>query len=169
VIARQVRAALGLQPWDPVNPLDIARLRGMMVCPLSSFRETHGAQVARLLREDSSAFSALTVYDGSRSLIVFNDGHSPARQNANISHEVSHDALEHVARPVFDIRGCRDVDQDAEDEADWLGPALLVSEEAALRVAREGIQLVVAAELYGVSEQVMRFRLNVTAAYKRVA
>jgi hypothetical protein len=56
-----------------------------------------------------------------------------------------------------------------EEEADWLGPAILVSEEAALRVAREGIPLVTAAELYRVSEQVMRFRLNVTAANKRVA
>lgn len=73
------------------------------------------------------------------------------------------------ARPAFDANACRHFDRDAADEADWLGPALLVSEEAALRIAREGIQLVDAAELYGVSEQVMRFRLNVTVAHKRVA
>lgn len=141
----------------------------MKLATLSSFEEAFPAQVSQLRDRDPGAFSAMTIHDGSKRLIVVNDGHSVVRQNADVSHEVAHDLLGHPARPVFDLRGCRDFDEDAEDEADWLGPALLVSEEAALHVARHGLSLDEAAALYGVSEQVMRFRLNVTAAYKRVA
>jgi len=47
------------------------------------------------------------------------------------------------------------------------GGALLVPEPAAVRIARQRIPLGLAAGAYGVSEQLMRWRLQVTGAAKR--
>ncbi len=55
-----------------------------------------------------------------------------------------------------------------EDEANWLSGALLVSEEAALSVIRRGWSLAVASAHYGVTQSMMKFRINVTGAIKRV-
>ena len=59
-------------------------------------------------------------------------------------------------------------DRDKKLAAKWLGPTLLVSEDAAPHIAKQKVPLAVAAKAYGVSEQLMSFRLNVTGASKRV-
>ncbi len=100
--------------------------------------------------------------------IVHNDSHSPARQGSNLSHELSHALLHHCPTPALDDSGHRLWNQTVEDEASWLGGALLISEEAALHIVRNGWFLVQAARYYQVSEEMMRFRLNVTGAQKRI-
>ncbi len=70
--------------------------------------------------------------------------------------------------PAMDGHGCRLWNSDVEDEANWLSAALLVPEEAALLIVRRGWSLGIAATKYGVTERMVRFRLNVTAAKKRI-
>lgn len=65
------------------------------------------------------------------------------------------------AAPLNDL-GCRNWDSSIESEADWL-------EEAALKIAREYLHLRTAAKLYGVTEQMIRFGLNVTGSRHRVS
>src|SRR3954454_15807070 len=89
------------------------------------------------------------------------------RQAANISHELAHGLLLHPPKPPFDDQGSRHFDQVIEEEENWLGPALLVSEEAANHVARMSLPLGKASDVYGVSEDLMRMRLNVTGALIR--
>lgn len=101
-------------------------------------------------------------------MIVHNDSHAVTRQAANLAHELAHALLQHPPHPAFDGTGCRDWDPEIEEEANWLGPALLVPEPAAIWAARNGLSLHEAARLYGVSQDLMRFRLNVTAARRRV-
>jgi IrrE N-terminal-like domain len=71
-------------------------------------------------------------------------------------------------RPAFDKHGCRTWRAEVEDEAEWLAGVLLITEEAAVAVARRNIPSAVAAGRYGVSEQMMRYRLNLPGAYRRV-
>jgi Zn-dependent peptidase ImmA (M78 family) len=168
-IARHERHQLGLAAHAPLDPRRVADRHGIIVHPLSSFASTNGRSVTQLLERDPSAFSACTIRHGDRRLIVINDAHQVPRQAADVAHELAHELLGHPQRPAFDNRGCRHLDPAAEEEANWLGPALLVSDEAALHIVRRGLLLADAAIAYGVSEQVMRFRLNVTGAYKRVA
>jgi hypothetical protein len=47
--------------------------------------------------------------------------------------------------------------------------ALLVSDEAALHIVRSEMPTADAAKLYGVSEQLVRMRVNVTGARRRVS
>ena len=55
-----------------------------------------------------------------------------------------------------------------EHEANWLAGTLLIPDEAALVIARRGLTISQAAEVYGVSEAMVKVRLNVTAAVGRV-
>ncbi|MEG4081958.1 ImmA/IrrE family metallo-endopeptidase [Microcoleus sp. POL8_C6] len=51
-------------------------------------------------------------------------------------------------------------------EANWLGPALLISREAAFHIAKTEMSVVEASRFYRVSEQVITMRLNMSGARK---
>lgn len=168
--AREIRAELGLNSVAPLNPWTLAEHLGIAVVALTALEAAPRAAVLQFIKRDSGAFSAVTVFDGHRRMIVFNDAHSVRRQASDIAHELAHSLLLHEPRPAFagTGTGVRAWDEDEEDEADWLAGALLVSDEAAVTIARERLPLRDAARLYGVSVRMMQFRLNVTGARKRV-
>lgn len=167
-IAREIRRELGLSAIDPLDPFALAQHLDIPVIPISTLRETRPTAVEYFLRRQPGEFSALTIFEGARRWIFFNDGHPSARQRTDVSHELSHGILFHEGKPALDANGCRDWDEELEREADWLGAALLVSEEAALYVAGCGMPMHQGARFFGVTQAVMRWRLNVTAAHRRI-
>ena len=166
-IAVGVRSELGLTSASPLDPWRLASYLEIPVLALSEFRRVAAGCTAHFSAVEPDAFSAVTVFDGSRRLIVHNDMHATTRQASNLAHELAHGLLLHPPAPALDARGCRDWDDDIEQEANWLAGALLVSEAAALAIARKKTSLGVAANQYGVSLAMIRFRLNVTNAYVR--
>lgn len=167
--AREVRAELGLDADAPLDPWRLAAHLEIPILRLVELRHVAAAEVRYLRSVESGAFSAATIFRGRARVIVHNDGHAPTRQASDIAHELAHALLCHAPRPALDILGCRDWDDEVEKEADWLGPALLVSEEAAVEIVRRGLALDAAALEYGVSVKLLRFRINVTGAQRRVA
>ena len=89
------------------------------------------------------------------------------RQNSNLAHELAHSMLQHPATPALDDRGCRDWNQDIEDEAEWLAGVLLITEDATLSIVRLGWSKDQAAEYFNVSKQMVQRRLNATGAVQR--
>ncbi len=166
--AREVRAELGLRWADPLDPWALARHLEIPVVPLSHFSGVAADAVHHFHRVDRGAFSAVTVFDGSRRLIAYNDSHSIGRRASDLAHELAHALLLHRPGPALDHRGCRRWNAEQEDEANWLAGALLISEEAALQIARSGEPLDEAAKRCRVSQAMVTFRLNVTAALRRV-
>ncbi len=159
--ARALRQELGLEPWDPLCPWGLAKHLAIPVIPLSDLRPFAPEVVHALMTRGRDWFSAVTIFVGRRGrrrVICHNDGNAKTRQAADISHELSHAVLGHSAAEMFER------DPIAEDEAQWMGPALLVSDEAAIRIAQQGLSLQAAARTFAVSDQLMRMRLNVTAA-----
>lgn len=75
---------------------------------------------------------------------------------------LSHALLGHSATEAFST------DSHAEEEAKWMGPALLVSSEAAWQIAKLRMPTSIAAARFGVSERLLDMRLNVTGARKRI-
>jgi len=167
-IAREVREELGLRFIDPLDPWALARHLEIPVVPLSHFSSLATDAVHHFHRVDRAAFSAVTVFDGSRRLIVYNDSHTTGRRASDLAHELAHALLLHRPGPALDHRGCRRWNAEQEDEANWLAGALLISEEAALQIARDGEPVDEAAKRYRVSQAMITFRLNVTAAFRRV-
>ena len=169
-LALELRGELGLSSADRLDPrlladhlaipvLDL----GMLVragARISSVSHFHGAA--------SKVFSAVTIVDGYKKVVVVNDAHAPVRQASNITHELSHVVLEHEPHRAVNDQGCRLWKADLEDEADWLGGVLLVPRDGALHAARRGWAIPQAAEHFGVSEQMMRWRLAHSGASLQV-
>lgn len=168
-IAREVREELGLRMLDRLDPLILADHLDIPVIGLSEVESEAPAAVEHLGRIEPEAFSAVTVFHGTRRTIVHNDFHSAGRQASDVTHELAHALLLHPPTPALDDRGCRFWNRDIEDEADWLAGALLITEDAALSIARQGTSVAEAAQRFGVSGRMVQYRLNVTGARKRVA
>jgi Zn-dependent peptidase ImmA (M78 family) len=167
-IARSARADLGLRADAPLDPWVVAEVLDITLLALSDLADEEAAAVLHLTSHEPGAFSAVTIFDGVRRLIVYNDAHSRERQASDLAHELAHALLQHRPHAAFDAAGCRDWRRVEEEEAEWLAGALLVSDEAALTVVRRGLTVPEAAAAYGVSESMMRFRLNMTGARRRV-
>jgi IrrE N-terminal-like domain len=163
--AREYRKELSLRPHDPLCPWILAQHLEIPVDSLSAYTEIPEA-VAHFMEHDRESFSAITLCDGYRRRIIHNDSHHLLRQASNIAHELGHSILGHIARPVLDKHGCRHFDVEQEDEANWLGPALLISKEAAFHIAKTKMSVVEASRVYLVSEQVITMRLNMSGARK---
>ena|SRR5579885_3117563 len=167
-IVVEVRHELGLSLYDRLDPYRLAALLEIPVVGLSSLLEDAPA-VDHLLRAEPEVFSAVTVFAGHARTIVHNDAHARVRQVSNLSHELSHALLLHPPTPALDNNGCRHWNQDIEDEANWLSGALLVPEAAAILIAKgHWPDRADAARHFGVSQQMIRYRLNTTGALVRV-
>jgi Zn-dependent peptidase ImmA (M78 family) len=168
-LARNVRDEQGIAPHLPLCPWQTGALLGFPIRALSEYAKEAPEAVFYLgSTRGQRDFSAITIFNGQSRLIIHNDSHDKKRQAANIAHELAHGLLLHPPKAPFDDRGSRHYDQVIEEEANWLGPALLVSEEAAMHIARMNLPIPRASDVYGASEEVVRMRLNVTGAYKRV-
>jgi hypothetical protein len=150
---------MGLSAIDPIDPaavcahFDIKLLRLSEVAPHSPF-----------LCDDNSVFSAVTVPRGHKIAIVHNDSHHPYRQRSNICHELGHCFCGHECAPPLTPEGERARDSGIEAEANFVGGALLITNEAANYIVREGL-ISKAQGLYGVSSAMLSYRLRVSGAH----
>jgi Zn-dependent peptidase ImmA (M78 family) len=166
--ALEIRGELGLGALDPLEPRMLAQ---HLDIPIWTLTEMCGdaPEIKYLLTTEPEAFSAVTVFRGRERTIVHNDGHHPFRQNSNLAHELAHGLLQHPATPALDDKGCREWNQDIENEASWLAGILLVPESATIAIAQGKWTRDEASAHFQVSTQMIQFRLNATGAIKRVA
>lgn len=160
-IAVELRSELGLAPDAPLCPWKLAEHLEIPVHTLKSAKHYDPEAVAYLTGVGSNYFSAVTLFSGRRGFsrfICHNESHAPSRQRANLSHELAHALLLHPATLIFEC------DPMTEEEAKWLGPTLLVPAAATKRIAEQGLNRIEAAKHYGVSDDLLRMRLNVTGA-----
>lgn len=168
-IALEVRAELRLSVLDRLDPLHLADHLDVPVLALSGLAGCSADAVRFLTEVEPEAFSAVTVFDGSRRTIVHNDAHALGRQASNITHELAHGLLHHRRSAALDDTGCRLWNQDIEDEAQWLAGALLIPDDAAVWIVWQGLAESDAAQRFGVTPPMVRFRVNVSGARARVA
>lgn len=153
-IVDEVRAEVRVGPIDPLDPLIIADLYGVPVKTV--------AELGSTLRTPAD-FSAVTVFRQSRRIIVLNDDHAPTRRRNSLAHELAHLLLEHKPIEHFADHE-REWDPGIEREADWLGAEMLIPRRACLAILEAGEPPSAAAKRFGVSEQLITMRLNVSGA-----
>jgi len=158
-----IRLELGLRRTDRLEPLDLARHLAIPVFKMAELRSYSNGR-ADFLRyfsfSDPDCFSAVTIFLRQyRRIIVHNETHHPHRQASNISHELSHTLLEHTPTAITNSNGQRFWNAEMEQEATWLGAALLVPRAGALELARNGAALAEIAAQYGVSESLCSWRI----------
>lgn len=159
-IAVDIRRRMGLQPIDPIDPAEICRAFDIDLMRLAELGDPPGSHCGI----DESCFSAVTVPCGRRTAIVHNCSHHPWRQRSNICHELAHCFLGHACTPPLTADGERIHDNGIEAEANFLGGALLVRNEAAVHILLNGL-MPRAKNLYSVSRPMLDFRLRMSGAY----
>ena len=160
---------MGLKVYSPIDlNLLLARLR-IDVVALSQFSERCSQQVSHLMDADASGFSSLLLPLGNGPrLILVNDAHSRYRQNSNIAHEIAHALLAHPVEILSGHFDSRQINQDIEDEATHLAGCILIPNEAAWQIVKSGITMDSAQHHYGVSLQMLKYRLGVSGAWNRM-
>ena len=167
-IAGEVRTDLGLPVASSVDPVALGKLLGVEIragdelIPRERFEELDGIQ--------SDAFSACTLRPSpGRVVVVYNPVSSPSRQRSDMAHELAHILLDHELSRIEKLGDMTFLTCDAtqEDEAFWLSGCLLLPRPLLLKETGRGSGVKRVAEKYGVSEEMARYRINVTGVTRQ--
>jgi Zn-dependent peptidase ImmA (M78 family) len=169
LLAKSLRQELNVQIDAPLDPFALANHLEIPLIKLSEMRTAAPNAASWFSSSGQSDFSAVTVFEGFRRVIVYNDSHSPGRQSNDIAHELAHGILLHTPGPAMDAYGCRHWNEDMENEADWLAGVLLISDDAAIHIVRMRMDASLAIREYGVSRPLLEWRLRMSGAKTRVA
>lgn len=164
-ISIRVRQGLELLPSDPLDLWSLAKSLEVEVWIPNQIPGLEQKYLHRLLREDPDSWSAVTISVPGKDLILLNSSHSPARQASDMMHELSHILAGHEpARVDITQDGLlmlNNFNRNQEDEARWLSGCLLLPREALFLIRQQRKELAHAAREYGVSVDMVRYRLNV--------
>jgi Zn-dependent peptidase ImmA (M78 family) len=163
-IALERRGELGLGDQEALDPRVLAdELLAIDVITVEHYRCLHPEAVGQLTERDAIAFNAVTVFHGSRALIVVNPSQGAAEAALSVAHEIAHLELEHerLRAPLFDEEGRRRSWRPTEElEAEYLAREMLVPRKGLRPVLARlgGMRRAVAAH-FGVSSALIRQRL----------
>lgn len=166
------RETLGLGATARLCPWAFADAQGVMVFGADEL-DLEAEHAVQLLERDPDSWSGMTLHDQGTHVVVLNSSHARTRQTATLMHEMAHITLGHTPAEVTvspsGLVLLSDYSAEQEDEADWLGAALLLPEAALLHERGRGTSPEVIATIYGVSEVLCRWRCRMTGVEKRLA
>ena len=165
------REQLGIHKHAPLDPWIYADALGVLVFGAGDL-DLAPEHAQQLLERDSSSWSGMTLYEDSVHVVVLNSSHSRVRQCSTLMHELAHILLDHVPASVqvseSGIILLSDYSDEQEDEADWLGAALLLPEAALLDLRGSGMSGADVARHFSVSEDLCTWRCRMTGVEKRL-
>jgi Zn-dependent peptidase ImmA (M78 family) len=115
----------------------------------------------------------MTLAEDGLLLIVLNSAQSKRRQASTLMHEIAHSILDHMPASVqvspagFVLLS--DYSDEQEEEADWLGGALLLPQVALYHHRSNGMSVADIAHHFGVSEDLCHWRCRMTGVERRLA
>lgn len=173
-ISVEIRKELGLEKYDPLSPDALAEHLGVYLLEPAGIEYLSTESLQQLLRKDRNSWSAVTISYLDTDIIVYNPTHSPWRRSSDIMHELSHIILGHKPSQIVFLTpdsqiALRDYDQDLEEEAIWLSGCLLLPREALLTIKHSGLSASRARHEYGVSSDLLTFRMNITGVNYQVS
>jgi Zn-dependent peptidase ImmA (M78 family) len=170
--SQNFRRDFGLQAHSALQPVLLATHLDVRLCTPKEIPGLPQKVLDQLLKHDPSGWSAVSVYQGDRGLVIYNPAHSKGRQASDIMHELAHLVLDHKPATVIMSHDgnmvMRSYDQKQEDEANWLAWCLLLPRDALTQCARRALSVEAIAEQYGVSKALVNFRLGVTGVTAQI-
>ena len=171
--AASLRTDLSLSATDRLDPRELAVFLEVSLCTPRDLAGLPSAIAHQLLVVDPSGWSAVTIEQAEKTLIIYNPTHSIGRQSNDITHELAHLILGHTpSKLVISSDGklaMRSYDQKQEDEADWLASSLLLPRETLLYCkGRLRLREPEIAERFGVSEKLVIYRLRITGVNSQI-
>ena len=165
----QIEPFGALAPYELAQHLDIRVWTPDDVARLGDLAEVH---LDQLLKHDPSSWSAVTLILPLNKVIILNSTHAPVRQNSDLMHELAHLILEHKPARVDmtpeKLMILDTYDKFQEEEANWLGGALLVPRDGLLDVLSRNRRNKSAASHFNVSTQMIEWRRRMTGIDKQL-
>lgn len=166
------RRDLGLRRDQPLDPHILATHLRVVVLTPGAIPGLDASTLRQLLEIDLDSWSAVTLIQNGRRLVILNSAHSRARQNSSLAHELAHLLLEHKPTQTFFGPGgsllMKEFDREQEAEAECLSAVLLVPRDALISLLPRTSEEALAAHL-GVSLEMLRMRRNVTGVDRQLS
>lgn len=170
-IAAVQRKALALQPFDALDPFQFAKHLGVEVWMADNVPGLDAVSKKILLEQDSDSWSAVTLSEGKKDLIILNPTQTGGRLISNLMHELAHIVIGHSpARVDVSEDGylmLSTFDKTQEDEAIWLCGCLLLPREALLNIRRRNVSFYEVKKIYGTSKDMFDYRMKVTGVLRQ--
>lgn len=174
-ISLQERQAMELKPHDPLDPYDLAKKLEILVWTADQIPDFDSDWLTVLTKEDPDSWSAITLSENGRTLIVVNPTHSRLRISSDIAHELAHILIGHTPIRVDltedGLLLLSNFDKKQEEEAKWLCGCLLLPREALIHIKKQKFSDDLAREQYIVSQQMLSYRMQtsgVNEQFKRL-
>ncbi len=162
----ELRRQMARTAIEPLLASEVAEHHNVTVWSPHNIVGVPHADIQHLLNAGHQEWSGFTLQLGNRHLIVANTAQSARRQNSVVMHELAHIILGHeLGSGMFTNRGHfvpSTYNQDQEDEAAWLGATLLLPRPALLWMRRQRMSDESAATHFGVSPDLLRWRIRMT-------
>jgi len=171
--ALALRRHLRLSTHQILDPYQLAESVDLRLVDLKSICDLLPGAVARqILVHGKDAWSggvyAQTLPDGTR-ICILNSGHNARRMKTTLMEEIAHIHLQHsptgLVRSV-DGLCMRSYDKAQEEEAFGVGAAALIPWNALFPAINKGATIEELAERYELSDELVRYRIQITGAYK---
>ena len=171
--ALQFRAHLDLEDTEPLPAHELAEYLDVWMWEMVDVLGLPRESLRYLASAEGDEWSAVAVRVGTQDIIVLNPSHSPARQSNDLMHELAHIILNHKPCQVLVSEstgfGFRTFEKRQEAEADWLAGCLLLPRPAVASCYGRKMQIEEAADYFGVSKDLYRFRLRMTGVEKQMS
>ena len=167
-IAQQVRSEVGIGAAQMVTPEVLADLLSVEI--RSGDELISRKRFVELDQIQEGAFSACTFRPSNgRVVVVYNPISPPTRKRSDLAHELAHILLNHDLSRIEKLGDVTFITCDAtqEEEAAWLAGCLLLPRALLLAEVRRGLLAKDIARKCGVSEDMARYRLNVTGVVRQ--
>ena len=165
-LAMSEREAFGLSEVDRLNPKEFLAAQNIIVWGISDIQGLDRETGRQLTKTDPNSWSGITLREGSQIVIILNSAHGVNRHASTMMHEWSHLKLDHkpnrLDRTDKGMMFLTDYPADVEEEADWLGAAILLPREGLLHFRSKALSHVQIADHYGVGEELVRWRTGKT-------
>lgn len=166
------RETLGLTSTHKLCPWQFAESLGVLVYEANEL-DLEPEHATQLLVRDPDSWSGMTLLEDGIHVVVLNSTQPRTRRTATLMHELAHIILGHVPAEVnvspSGLVLLSDYSVEQEEEADWLGAALLLPEAVLIQYRGQGISAEAIAQTFGVSGQLCNWRCRMTGVEKRLA
>ena len=170
-MARALRRELAREPAAPLPPQELAEYLNVRLLTLDDIPDLDPSVIHQLLVTDPGSWSAITVSASGLEAIITNSQHRGGRPSPDIMHELAHLLLGHDPSTMFYVAeediALRGYSGEAEAEANWLAGALLLPRDALVRVRILGMGDCEIRDTYGVSQALLRYRLDMTGVNRQ--
>ena len=171
-VSLQHRKDLGLSQTDPIDLWNLAKKQGVIVWKANEVPGIDKDTLYVLTKEDPESWSALTLMEHGKRLIILNPASVPSRMNSDLAHELSHLIIGHDGTRIDitpdNLLMLHNYGKQHESEATWLAGCLLLPRSALLHIRRISMSIEETCRIYGISKDMLLFRINVTGVDRQL-